>query len=84
METQYNLVSKKILEKKRINVDYRFKLVYAIAMISVIVDHLFGKGSIELNIQGWFNYSSYHMPLFMFSAGYFFKSKNVNHTSEYI
>ena len=84
METQYKLVSKKILEKKKINVDYRFKLVYAIAMISVIADHLFGKGSIELNIQGWFNYNTYHMPLFMFSAGYFFKSRNINHTSEYI
>lgn len=84
MEEQYKFISKKIFEKNKINVDYRFKLIYAIAMISVIADHLFGKGSIELNIHGWFNYSSYHMPLFMFSAGYFFKSRNINHTSEYI
>ena len=56
-------------------IDYRFKIVYALAMMSVIADHCRGKGSIEFNIQGWFNYSSYHMPLFMFAAGYFFKEK---------
>lgn len=56
-------------------VDYRFKIIYAIGIISVVADHLKGKGSIELNIQGWFPYSSFHMPLFMFSAGYFFKKK---------
>ena len=39
--------------------DYRFKIVYALAMMSVIADHCRGKGSIEFNIQGWFNYSSY-------------------------
>lgn len=65
-------------------IDYRFKVVYAIAMLSVIAEHCRGKGSIELKIQGWFNYSSYHMPLFMFAAGYFFKEKYVNSPRDYI
>ena len=84
MEYKYKIITKKNIGQNIKNVDYRFKIVYAIAMISVIAEHCRGKGSIELNIQGWFNYSSYHMPLFMFSAGYFFKSRNINHTSEYI
>ena len=73
----------KNLEKENAKIDYRFKIIYAIAMISVIADHLRGQGSLELNIQGWFNYSSYHMPLFMFSAGYFFKSKNIRQLFNY-
>lgn len=53
-------------------------------MLSVIAEHCREKGSIELNIQGWFNYSSYHMPLFMFAAGYFFKETNVDRSLNYI
>ena len=66
-----------------IKIDYRFKLLYSLAMMSVIAEHCRGKGSIELNMQGWFNYSSYHMPLFMFAAGYFFKQNNVNNSIKY-
>jgi fucose 4-O-acetylase-like acetyltransferase len=71
-------------EKNKFKVDYRFKIIYTIGIISVIASHLKGKGSIELNIQGWFPYRSFHMPLFMFSSGYFFKTKNVFHAYEYI
>ena len=53
-------------------------------MLSVIASHCLGKGSIELNIQGWFNYRSFHMPLFMFASGYFYKRKNVENVLEYI
>lgn len=72
------------LNKHIHKVDYRFKIIYCIAMMSVIASHCEGKGSIELNIQGWFNYCSFHMPLFMFAAGYFFKGKNVNRTLSYL
>ena len=65
-------------------VDYRFKIVYCIAMLSVIASHCLGKGSIEINIQGWFHYRSFHMPLFMFASGYFFKRKNIENVLEYI
>ena len=67
-----------------VKIDYRFKILYSISMICVILGHLYGKGSIELNIHGWFPYRSFHMPLFIFSSGYFFKIKNVFNTLKYI
>jgi fucose 4-O-acetylase-like acetyltransferase len=65
-------------------IDYRFKLLYTIGMISVIASHCRGLGSLEFNLQGWFHYRSFHMPLFMFAAGYFFKDSNINNTKIYI
>lgn len=65
-------------------IDYRFKIIYCIGILSVIASHCNRKSSIELNIQGWFNYRSFHMPLFTFAAGYFFKRKNIQNTFEYI
>ena len=84
MENDSKLISNKNVIKYKTNIDYRFKIVYAFAMLSVISEHCRGKASIEFNIQNWFNYSSFHMPLFMFSAGYFFKQKNVNQIYDYI
>ena len=71
-------------DKDKPFVDYRFKIIYAISILSVIADHCRGKSSISFCIQGWFPHSSYHMPLFMFAAGYFFKRKNVCSTYNYI
>ena len=65
-------------------IDYRFKILYTIGIMSVIVEHLHHFSSIEFDFQGWFHYSSYHMPLFMFGAGYFFKQKYVNYMIKYI
>ena len=61
--------------KNKYNIDYRFKIIYFIDIICVILSHCKRKASIELNIQGWFEYTTFHMPLFMFTAGYFFKKK---------
>ena len=74
----------KPLENQEYKVDYRFKILYSIGIICVIDSHLQGKASIELSIQDWFPYRSFHMPLFMFSAGYFFKEKNVLNSCKYI
>ena len=52
--------------------------------MSVIASHCQGLGSIEFNLQGWFNYRSFHMPLFMFAAGYFFKESNINNSKKYV
>ena len=84
MEYNSKLIIKDNIVKNNTYIDYRFRIIYAIAMISVIAEHCRGKGSIEINIQGWFNYSSYHMPLFMFSAGYFFKRKYVENSFDYL
>ena len=72
------------LKYQEYKVDYRFKIIYSIGIICVIASHLQGKASIELNIQDWFPYRSFHMPLFMFSAGYFYKEKNVMQVCKYI
>ena len=80
-ENKLNYIHKKIYLQK---IDYRFKLLYTIGMMSVIANHCQGLGSIELNLQGWFNYGSFHMPLFMFAAGYFFKDNNINNTKKYV
>ena len=77
----FNNSQKKLYLQK---IDYRFKLLYAIGIMSVIASHCQGLGSIEFNLQGWFNYRSFHMPLFMFAAGYFFKDSNVNNTKKYV
>ena len=84
MESNSKIISVNNIIINKSTTDYRFKIVYTIAMLSVIAEHCRGRGSIELNIQNWFNYSSYHMPLFMFSAGYFFKTKYVEDTINYI
>ena len=70
--------------KVKNDIDFRFKIIYFIDIICVILSHCKKKASIELNIQGWFEYRSFHMPLFMFSAGYFFKNKNVTTSFKYI
>ena len=80
-ENKLNYTHKKFYLQK---IDYRFKLLYAIGMMSVIANHCQGLGSIEFNLQGWFNYGSFHMPLFMFAAGYFFKDSNINNTKKYV
>ena len=84
LESRIDLDKTKKIKNNNFKVDYRFKIIYSIAMMSVIASHLKGKGSIELNIQGWFDYTTFHMPLFMFSAGYFFKVNNINNTFAYI
>ena len=73
-------------------VEKRFKIIYVIGMLSVITGHCCGKSSIELilinnnvdnDINGWFHYRSFHMSLFMFVAGYFYKIKNDNSLNLY-
>ena len=77
-----NQREKKLNEKN--NIDFRFKIIYFVGIICVILSHCQRKASIELNIQGWFEYTTFHMPLFMFAAGYFFKEKNVSNIFKYL
>lgn len=54
--------------------DYRFKLLYAIGIILVVNGHCSGGG---INIlRDLFEPYSYHLVLFIFSSGYFYKCKN--------
>ena len=53
-------------------VDYQFKLLYAIGTIIVLCDHC--RGAFTL-LDNWFPYGTFHLGIFVFSSGYFYKSQ---------
>ena len=59
------------MEQKRENIDYRFKLLYALGMIFVVSGHAEG-GGVSL-FYDWFPPYAFHMGLFVFCSGYFYK-----------
>ena len=59
-----------IMNKKKI--DYRFKILYAVAILMVVAGHCDG-GGISLDFAQWFPYEGIHLALFTFCSGYFFK-----------
>ena len=63
-------------------VDYRFKILYAVGMIAVVAGHC-SNGGISL-FYDWFAPYSFHLSLFAFSSGYFYKSKNEQNPGKYI
>ena len=69
-------------EVKRKAVDFRFKLLYCIGMIMIVAGHCDG-GGINL-LSDWFPYYGFHLGLFLFASGYFYKSKYENHIGSYI
>lgn len=62
-------------------IDWRFKFLYFIAIISVIIGH--GAGGISL-FYDWFTPYAFHLPLFVFSSGYFYKESSTDNVSKYI
>ena len=58
-----------IMNKKKI--DYRFKILYAVAILMVVAGHCDG-GGISLDFAQWFPYEGIHLALFTFCSGYFF------------
>ena len=69
-------------EVKQKAVDFRFKLLYCIGMIMIVAGHCDG-GGINL-LSDWFPYYGFHLGLFLFASGYFYKSKYENHICSYI
>jgi len=59
----------------------RFLILQAIAIILVVIGHRAAVGIEELD---WFRISSYHMAIFIFISGYFFKSNNLDNIPQYI
>ena len=53
-------------------IDYRFKILYAIGIILIVCGHVNG-GGISI-LSDWFPYYGFHLALFMFGSGYFYKS----------
>ena len=64
------------------SIDYRFKILYAIGMIMVVCGHANG-GGISI-IADWFPYSGFHLPLFAFCSGYFYKQSYEASVANYI
>ena len=58
---------------------YRMRVLSAIAISFVVLGHINFTGSMEftmtepLTFQGWFPCYSFHLPLFLFITGYFFR-----------
>lgn len=61
-------------------VDYRFKILYALGMVLVVMGH--GAYPTSL-LTEWFPAYSFHLGLFAFCSGYFYKPK-VEETNIYI
>ena len=67
------------MEEKKIN--YEFKILYVIGMLLVISGHF---GSMLLSFRGLFPYDTFHIPLFLFASGYFFKISSVSDKSAFL
>lgn len=63
-------------------IDYRFKFLYFIGIISIIISHC-GSGGIDL-LYNWFPFNSFFLALFAFTSGYFFHESKTEHTAKYI
>ena len=64
------------------NIDYRFKILYAVAAAMVVCGHIPG-GVISI-ISDWFPYFGFSLALFVFGSGYFYKRSNEETTVRYI
>lgn len=62
--------------------DYRFKFLYLIGILSIIISHC-GSGGIDL-LYNWFPFNSFFLALFAFTSGYFFRESRTEHTAKYI
>ncbi len=63
-------------------IDYRFKIMYAIGMIVIVAGHCWN-GGISLFYE-WFPPYAFHLPLFAFVSGYFYKNKAEENCGKYI
>ena len=70
----------KSIEKRE--VDYRFKILYALAIIMVLTGHSKG-GGISLMFD-WFPVQPVHLCIFMFASGYFYKQESEENVCAYI
>lgn len=66
---------------KKIN--YQFKIMSAIAIVSVVAGHCANNAGIPF-FQLWFRPYSFHLPLFAFISGYFYRKANDDNYITYI
>lgn len=63
------------------SVNYQFKILYALGMIFVTVGHS-SYSSLPF-FENWFVFSSFHLGLFVFCSGYFYKESSENNILGY-
>lgn len=63
-------------------IDYRFKILYALGIIFVVAGHC-KYGGVSL-LYEWFPPYAFHLGLFVFASGYFYKSSVENEIGKYI
>lgn len=63
------------MQEKEIN--YQFKLFYALGIIFIVAGHCSG-GGISL-FYDWFAPGAFHLELFMFASGYFYRKSDEQH-----
>ncbi len=63
-----------MVTEKNGGVDYRFRLLYALGMIFIVSGHCSG-GGVSL-FYDWFPPYSFHLGLFAFCSGYFYRDEN--------
>ncbi len=63
-------------------VDYRFKILYALAIVMVVCTHTNG-GGLDL-MRHWFPYPSIQLAIFAFASGYFYKKAHESAPWHYI
>ena len=64
-------------------IDYRFKILYAVGILMVLCGHCEG-GGISLSLADWFPYAGLHVALFVFCSGYFYKTEAEENVPGYV
>lgn len=62
--------------------DYRFQILYALGIIFIVAGH--GGGAAVNLFSDWFPFSSFHLGLFMFISGYFYKKDSEQTINKFI
>ena len=63
-------------------IDYRFKILYAIAIILVCCGHTNG-GGVSI-LFDWIPLGGMHLPIFVFASGYFYMYSSEEHLGAYL
>lgn len=77
-----------IINTRRVNSimkqeNYHFKLLSAVAILAVVAGHCINTGGIGI-FASWFRAYSFHLPLFMFISGYFYKKVGKGEFPSYV
>lgn len=64
------------------SVNYQFKLLYALGILFIVVGH--SSYAYLPFFEKWFIFSSFHLGLFVFCSGYFYKEKSESNILKYV